>query len=265
MAAGPPIEAGGGGFGVTGPPPSVTVAIVPEGPELMTLTATPAPFGPAHAATYDDSATRLAPLMAALHHLMAHRLAALPPDAHVLCVGVGTGAEILALAQRFPGWCFTGVDPAAAMLDRARVKMAEAGLSDRVRLVEGTTDALPEDVVFDAATAILVSQFLTDPEARIAFFAAIARRLRPGALLVSVDLSLPDALPEGVDMLGLWFALQGAADSPAQRARFARNVAVEPAAQVEAMIAAGGFAPPVAFFQALLIRGWFATKAGDRE
>jgi tRNA (cmo5U34)-methyltransferase len=218
----------------------------------------PVPFGAAHAASYDDRAAPLAPILAALHHLIAARLSGLPPEAHILCVGVGTGAEVLALAARYPGWRFTGVDPAAPMLERCRAKVAEAGLSDRVNLVLGTTEALPEGRVFDAATAILVSQFLTDRAERIAFFAAIAGRLIPGGVLASVDLSAPDG-SGAAEMLGQWFALQGATDSPAQRATFADRVAALPPAQTEAIIAAGGFAPPVPFFQALMIRGWFAT------
>jgi hypothetical protein len=60
---------------------------------------------------------KLAPLQEALYLLMAAVLAEAPEDARVLCVGAGTGAEVIELARRRAGWRFTLVEPAAAMLE----------------------------------------------------------------------------------------------------------------------------------------------------
>jgi len=43
-----------------------------------------------------------------------------PSDSRVLIVGAGTGAELINLANYFPLWNFTVVEPASAMLDVCR-------------------------------------------------------------------------------------------------------------------------------------------------
>lgn len=61
--------------------------------------------------TYDQRIKPIAPIIDNLHFLIRLILKDLPSDAHILCVGVGTGTEILELAQAFPYWRFTGIDP----------------------------------------------------------------------------------------------------------------------------------------------------------
>lgn len=56
------------------------------------------------AAGYDAQWARMAPIRESLHFLLETVFADLPPDARVLCVGVGTGAELAHLARRFTGW-----------------------------------------------------------------------------------------------------------------------------------------------------------------
>jgi len=51
----------------------------------------------------------LAPMRDALYLLI--RVLELP-TAHILCVGAGTGSELIYLAQNFPQWQFTAVEPA---------------------------------------------------------------------------------------------------------------------------------------------------------
>ena len=54
------------------------------------------------ASSYDQQWSKMAPINNALHLLTSAVLSELPPQAHILCVGAGTGAEILYLAQQFP-------------------------------------------------------------------------------------------------------------------------------------------------------------------
>lgn len=61
------------------------------------------------AAGYDQQWFKLAPLRDALHLLMGAVLADLRVDARILCVGVGTGPELIYLGQRFTQWRFTAV------------------------------------------------------------------------------------------------------------------------------------------------------------
>lgn len=74
------------------------------------------------ASSYDKQAAKLAPVYDALYLLIRLVLFELPADARILCVGVGTGSELVALAQAFPQWRFTAVEPAAPMLDICRQK-----------------------------------------------------------------------------------------------------------------------------------------------
>ena len=53
------------------------------------------------ASSYDQQWSKMA-IKDALHLLTGPVLSELPPKAKILCVGAGTGAEILYLAQKFP-------------------------------------------------------------------------------------------------------------------------------------------------------------------
>ena len=220
-------------------------------------------FDESQAASYDERFARLAPMRDALHLVTQLALAELPPGARVLCVGAGTGAELLHLAAAFPGWSFTAVDPSEPMLRRCRARVEAAGLSARCRFHEGTVETLPEEVgPFDGATALLVSQFLVDREARRGFFRAIADRLRPGAPLVVADLACPT--PPG-GLLELWerawlFAGVHAEHVARMRETFGAQVAVLPPNDVAAIIAAGGFEAPLQCYQSVLIHGWLARR-----
>ena len=79
-------------------------------------------FDEERASTYDKRAAKLAPLRDTLHLLTRLILSDLPTNARILCVGVGTGLELIYLAQEFPQWQFTAVEPASAMLDICRQK-----------------------------------------------------------------------------------------------------------------------------------------------
>jgi tRNA (cmo5U34)-methyltransferase len=72
------------------------------------------------AASYDSQWAKLSPVSACLHFLIGTVLSDLPDDARILCVGAGTGAEMIYLAQQFPGWRLTAVEPSAPMLEVCR-------------------------------------------------------------------------------------------------------------------------------------------------
>lgn len=226
-------------------------------------------FDRARAAEYDQRFAKLAPLRDALHLLTAAALARLPGNARVLSVGAGTGAEILALAPRFPGWRFVAVDPSGPMLEIARERAEERGISTRCEFHVGTLDSLPDTELFDGATSILVSQFVLDPEARIGFFREIAGRLRPGGRLVSADLAADLAVEEGQEQLSFWLGLlrteQGISAEQADNMRtaYAENVAVLPVHRVEGLLVAGGFENPVRILQTGMIHAWTAYRKGD--
>ncbi|MDQ8020910.1 MAG: class I SAM-dependent methyltransferase [Moraxellaceae bacterium] len=219
------------------------------------------------AATYDQQWAKLAAFRDGLHLLLASIFRPLPADARVLCVGVGTGAEMAQLAALFPGWHFTAVEPSAGMLDACRRRMEASGHAMRCSFHEGYVDGLPDVAAFDAATCFLVSQFILDDRARSDFFRDIAQRLRPGAILASSDLSADIHAPSYDALLEVWMRTMAAGDVPPERIMqmreaYARDVAIRAPADVEAIIAAGGFEAPLQFYQAGMIRAWYARRAG---
>lgn len=220
-------------------------------------------FDQQRAEAYDTQFARMAPMREALYLLMGAVLQDLPVQTHLLCVGAGTGAEILHLAGKFPQWKFTAVDPSGPMLQVCRRRIEEAGLASRCSFHEGFLDTLPEGDPFDAATSLLVSQFILSREARSGFFSEVARRLRPGGLLINSDLTADVESEAYRSLLEVWLKLmQTTGISPENVNRmkeaYARDVSILPAEEVSGLMAEGGFETPVLFLQTGLIHAWYA-------
>lgn len=217
------------------------------------------------AAGYDKQWEGMAPIREALYLLLDALFVGLPDDARILCVGAGTGAEIAHLAERFPGWRFTALDPSGAMLEVCRQRAERGGFAHRCDYHEGYLETLAAGQAYDGATCFLVSQFLTDVQARTGFFRQIAQRLKPGGLLANADLASDIHSPAYEVLLPGWMTLMSSAGVDAQmleraRAAYARDVAVLPAPQVAEIIQAGGFTAPTQFFQAGLMHGWVCQR-----
>ena len=225
----------------------------------------PVAFDKERASSYDQKFAAMAPMRDALQLLTRAILSELPPNARILCVGAGTGTEIIDLAQAFPHWQFTAVEPAAPMLNICRQRVEENGLTSRCTFHEGYLDSLPSTEPFDAATSLLVSQFIMQQEGRREFFRQIAARLRSGGILVSADLTSDMSTKAYQSLLEIWLRLLRSCDIPAgeienMRASFGRSVAILPPQEVESILAASGFDAPVLFLQTLLIHAWFAKR-----
>jgi tRNA (cmo5U34)-methyltransferase len=220
------------------------------------------------AANYDQQWERTAPIRNGLHFVLDAVLADLPTNAHALGVGVGTGAELAYLAQKFPQWRFTAVEPSAAMLEVCRARAEREGFADRCSFHEGYVDDLPSEPMFDAATCFLVSQFILDRAARMQFFRSLAQRLRPGGILASSDLASPVNSQGEFTLLPSWLTLMAGSGVTSEhlarmRAAYAKDVAILPPASVAEIIQAGGFAQPTIFFQAGMIHAWFSRRQDD--
>ena len=222
-------------------------------------------FDQKRAQTYDERQNPSAPLFDALRFSMRFVLADLPADAHVLCVGLGTGTELIELAKFYPNWKFTAVEPSAAMLDVCRARVEELDLSERCNFHEGALDSLPDGAPFDAATALMVSHSFSQRDARIGFFGEIAARLKPGALLVSSDLSSDVSTFNYQRLLESWIGMMRFSLVPPDEIErfisgYVPNNVVLPPREVEAILEAGGFEMPVMFFQGLLIHAWVSRR-----
>jgi demethylmenaquinone methyltransferase/2-methoxy-6-polyprenyl-1,4-benzoquinol methylase len=126
------------------------------------------------------------------------------PGDRVLDVATGTGAVAVELA-RAHGCSVVGLDQSPEMLAAARRRIADAGLSARIELVEGHADALPfDDDAFDALTFTYLLRYVDDPAATLH---EMARVVRPGGTIASLEFGVP----ERPLWRGLWRLYVGAA------------------------------------------------------
>ena len=122
--------------------------------------------------------------------LQMYRQFAARCDAPILELGCGTGRVLIPLARQ--GYRITGIDASAAMLDRAREKVAVEALHERVTLVEQEMGELELEERFNLAFAALNSfAHLHTTDDQLAALARIRHHLNPGGLLV-LDMFNPD-------------------------------------------------------------------------
>ena len=227
-------------------------------------------FDAERAGKYDEGIRMSVPGYEALHD-MAHSLLRLELEerARLLIAGAGTGAEILSLGAREPGWSFTGVDPSPDMIAVASRRATESGLADRTDLRVGYVRDLPASAVpYDAATAILVMHFLPDDGHKIEFLQGISARLRPGAPLVLADLCGDPASARFSRFLAAWrlrqLALGIEEKDVEEKLRDLRSVVrFVPEERIVALVREAGFDGVERFYGALLFGGWVARRSRD--
>ena len=181
--------------------------------------------------------------------------------ARILVVGAGGGEEILHLGLNNPKWSFVGVDTYQPMVELARRRLAETPVGARSQVHTMSIENLDEND-FDAATCILTAHFVPDDGAKLAFFKAIRRRLKPGASLAIVD---------GVGVAGeaqtellrrIWkrhAVRNGVAEEVAEsNAQNFKKVAVVSAERQEDLLTSAGFERLTPIFRGLAIKGWLA-------
>jgi demethylmenaquinone methyltransferase/2-methoxy-6-polyprenyl-1,4-benzoquinol methylase len=106
----------------------------------------------------------------------------------VLDVATGTAGVAVALARSTRAQV-TGVDISEAMLQRGRERVRAAGLNGRIQLQHGRAEDLPVPVAsFDAVSFTYLLRYVGDPSATIV---ELARPLRPGGIMASLDFFVP--------------------------------------------------------------------------
>jgi demethylmenaquinone methyltransferase/2-methoxy-6-polyprenyl-1,4-benzoquinol methylase len=110
------------------------------------------------------------------------------PEDTILDVACGTGSVALELVRRY-GCAVVGVDQSAHMLTAGRHRVAEAGVSDRITLVEARAEALPfADASFDGLTFTYLLRYVDDPGATLR---ELARVVRPGGRIAGLEFFIP--------------------------------------------------------------------------
>ena len=110
-------------------------------------------------------------------------------DGVILDVASGTAGVALQLEAR-GGVRVVGVDLTEEMLRQGRQRVAAAGRGRRIGLVAGRAEQLPfPDGHFDALTFTYLLRYVHDPQATLA---ELARVLRPGGTMASLEFCVPD-------------------------------------------------------------------------
>ena len=123
------------------------------------------------------------------HDFLLSRLD-LPPQGHVLDMATGTGALAVRLAG-LDGLRVTGAD-----ITRPMLLQTAARSGGRVDLVECTAEAPPfADGAFDAVIFSYLLRYVADVPATLA---ELARALKPGGTMASLDFAVPR---------GIWYPL----------------------------------------------------------
>lgn len=221
------------------------------------------------ARVYDERNQQLAPITEHMHFLIRLIVKHAPAKARALCVGVGTGAEILSLSKAYPEWTFVGVDPSIGMLDVCRERLRDAGVLSRCELIHGYVHDVSPGERFDAALSVLVAHFVRR-EDRVSFYQAMFNRLCAGGLLINTEVSFDLDSPEAPLMLKNWEAMQAlmgaSAESLANLSSQLRDMlSVISPAETEALLKRSGVSVPVRFMQSFMISGWYGVKGAPHD
>jgi S-adenosylmethionine-diacylgycerolhomoserine-N-methlytransferase len=127
----------------------------------------------------------------------------------VLEIGCGTGRNLIAAARAWPEARYFGIDISEAMLETARIKIANAGLSGRITLAQGDATQFDAKALFNRERFDRIFQSYTlsmIPDWQGALREA-AGKLAPGGRLDIVDFGQQEHLPRAFKaVLFTWLA-----------------------------------------------------------
>ena len=145
-------------------------------------------FGDKHASNYDEKIRKVIRGYNEMHDLSYYLLKDnLPENAKILVSGIGTGHEAITYAGNQKSWSIVGVDPTPEMVTSSKNKIAQLRLANKINVVEGRVENIKENN-FDAATSILVMQFLKDNGDKENYLKNISEKLKKGGKLIVIDL-----------------------------------------------------------------------------
>jgi demethylmenaquinone methyltransferase/2-methoxy-6-polyprenyl-1,4-benzoquinol methylase len=108
----------------------------------------------------------------------------------VLDVAAGTAGVSLQIAER-TGARVIGVDLTRQMLRQGARNIVAAGAGDQIALINGRAEQLPvADSCVDALTFTYLLRYVADPQATLA---ELARVVKPGGIVASLEFAVPDS------------------------------------------------------------------------
>ena len=214
---------------------------------------------------YDELIVKVMPGYNLSHELSRFLLEfSLDGPSKVLVAGCGTGMEIFEYSRNNPNWEFVGFDPSEKMLSMARERLKTSEFKEKVRLIDGTIDDVLE-TDFDAATALLVLQFLPNEKEIQKFLNSVSSKLKPGSPIILVYMENHQETQHDSMLNSAWKYQQyktrnddqAVKDEFRQREKETLFISQE---QIESYLKKAGFSDPVRFFQAYLLSGQIAFK-----
>jgi tocopherol O-methyltransferase len=144
--------------------------------------------GAIHRAVWGPGVRRTEDAFRFVENQVADRVRRLPLEIdapHIVDLGCGVGASLCYLAGQLPSISGTGITLSPVQARIARERIEQAGLSDRVRCLEGDYSDVPAGVR-PADLAYAIESFVHGPEPE-RFFAECRRLIQPGGLLIICD------------------------------------------------------------------------------
>lgn len=221
-------------------------------------------FGKDRAKSYDKNNAHLVPIFENLHYLIKILLSEIAPNSKILCIGVGTGNELIELAEAFPKFTFVAVDPSISMLEVCQEKLQSLNLLDRCKLIHGYIEDVPETHEFGAAICLLVLHH-TSLEDRAKIISGVFKRLTASGYFICAEISFDFSSSTFEDIIEKWKSMIRKSGSPEDKVQslprmMKEHLFIQAPAEVESMLVTSGFSVCIQFFQALLIRAWYARK-----
>ncbi len=229
----------------------------------------PIEFDQNYATIYDHKIRKLIPGYLLLHELSRHTLQALlPVQAKIVVAGAGTGQEVIETATANPGWQYCLVEPSAPMREEAQRRAEAAGIAQRVSFRAGRVglDAELESApCFDAALSLLVLHFVAGEAAKLAYLRQLAGCLHPGAPLLLADMEGERDSAVFAQQIAIWHRQQLASRSHPETvaldfSKLETDIYPLPAPRLHALLDEAGFTPPIAYFRAWQIAGYYCHR-----
>lgn len=222
-------------------------------------------FGDKHASIYDEKIRKVIRGYNEMHDLAYYLLKDnLPEKAKILVVGIGTAHEAITYAKNQESWKIVGVDPTSEMVKVFKNKVTELGLANRIEVIEGRVENLKEND-FDAATSILVMQFLKDNGDKEKYLQNISEKMKKGAKLIAIDLEGEKGSENFKFLLSAWKSHQySTRDDKEQIDKDFEHVDADlqfiPEKRTIELMKSTGFTKICKFYQSYLFGGYIAEK-----
>lgn len=218
---------------------------------------------------YDARNARVAPIRDGLNLAIALSIGTFSQsqNLNILSIGTGTGSEIIYLANQFPDFRFTCIEPAAEMVAIMRTKFESAGFMDKCEIFQGYLADYQAKTEFDCALSLLVSHFFVEKQARINFFKEIKPYLKAGAPLINCDISWDKSAKDFEAIFPIWLAMQrksGFSEEMIEKGiigGIGRIYAIESSDSIKDTLSQAGFENTMQIYQFLMMKAWVSSRS----